>query len=189
MNMPNRISNQACRGTGTVALLCLVALASGCAAGPPRVTQAIAEDHPDVWATRVRELPVEVHGTVPGETSAQTVAAIDQGVAEQAQADFQHTGVSLRAMPRVVVYVGGTSVPARDQYCALEPGRNRSVTVPRNGTLIRSELCDGPRPIAYARRTIADANLSAASVAQAVQGLKSELVQSLPPPEPALPEY
>jgi hypothetical protein len=189
MNMLNRISNPSHRGTATVALLCLVALASGCAAGPPRVTQAIAEDHPDVWATRVRELPVEVHGTVPGETSAQTVAAIDHGVAEQAQADFQHTGVSLRAMPRVVVYVSGTSVPARDRYCALEPGRNRSVTVPRNGTLIRSELCDGPRPIAYARLTIADANLSAARVAQAIQGLKSELVQSLPPPEPPLPEY
>jgi hypothetical protein len=189
MNMLNRISNPSPRGTATVALLCLVALASGCAVGPPRVTQAIAEDHPDVWATRIRELPVEVHGTVPGETSAQTIAAIDHGVAEQPQGDFQHTGLSLDAMPRVVVYVGGTSVPARDQYCALEPGRNRSVTVPRNGTLIRSELCDGPRPVAYARLTIADANLSAASVARAVRGLESKLVQSLPPPEPPLPEY
>jgi hypothetical protein len=43
--------------------------------------------------------------------------------------------------------------------------------------------------VAYARLTIADANLSAASVARAVQGLESKLVQSLPPPEPPLPEY
>jgi hypothetical protein len=189
MNMLNRFSNPTPRAAGTVALLCLVALASGCAAGPPRVTQAIAEDHPDVWATRVRQLPVEVHGTIPGETSAQTIAAIDHGVAEQAQVGFQHTGLSLQAMPRVVVYVGGTSVPARDQYCALEPTRDRSVTVPPNGTLIRSELCDGPRPVAYARLTIADAKLSDASVAQAVQRLESNLVRSLPTPELPPPEF
>jgi hypothetical protein len=189
MNMLNRISNKTCSGMGTVALVCLVALASGCTAGPPRVTQAIAEDPPDAWATRVRELPVEVHGTIPGETSAQTTAAIDHGVTEQAQDDFRHTGLSLEAMPRVVVYVGGTSVPARDQYCTLQPGQNRSVTVPPNETLIRSELCDGPRPIAYARLTIADANLNTASVARAVQGLESKLVRSLPLPEPGIPEF
>jgi hypothetical protein len=136
-----------------------------------------------------RHPPVEVHATVPGETSAQTIAAIDHGVTQQPLADFEHTGVSLQAMPRVVVYIGGTSVPARDQYCALEPARNRSVTVPRNGTLIRSELCDGPRPVAYARLTIAAANLSDVSVAQAVQGLESKLVQNLAPPEPPLPEF
>jgi hypothetical protein len=123
-----------------------------------RVTQAISEDHPDVWATRVRELPVEVHGTIPGETSAQTIAAIDHGVAEQAQADFQHTGLSLEAMPRVVVYVGGTSVPARDQYCALAPDRNRSVTVARDRTLLygdggaRSDGPPGKCQLAGARR-------------------------------------
>jgi hypothetical protein len=189
MNILNRFSNPLRRGTGTIALLGLVALASGCAASPPRVSQAIAEDHPDAWVTRVRDLPVEVHGTVPGETNAQTAAAIDHGVTPQAQADFQHTGLNLQALPRVVVYVGGTSVPARDQYCALEPASNRLVTVPPNGTLIRSELCDGPRPVAFGRLTIDDANLSTASVARAVQGLESRLVQSLPPPEPPLPEY
>jgi len=34
------------------------------------------------------------------------------------------------------------------------------------------------------RRTIADANIGTASVAQAVQGLESRLVQSLQLPEP-----
>jgi hypothetical protein len=39
------------------------------------------------------------------------------------------------------------------------------------------------------RRTIGDANLGTASLAQAVQELESKLVQSLQPPEPPLRDF
>src|ERR1700724_3821204 len=90
------------------------ALAAGCAANPSRVEQAIAADRPDDWARRIHSLPVEVHGALPGESAAQTIAAIDHGTANLADAEFGNTGRSLYAVPRVVVYIGGAEVPARD---------------------------------------------------------------------------
>jgi hypothetical protein len=190
MKMLNRISGLSRSKAAPMALLSLVAvLAAGCATGPGRVAQAQASDEPDEWATRIRSLPVEIHGAVPGETASQTIAAIGHGVAQQAGAEFQHTGLSLYALPRVVVYVGGSSAPARDQYCALQPNTERPVPVPKNGVVVRSELCDGPRPVAYARMTLAEANPSAATMAQGIKRLESSLVGSLPPPEPPLPEF
>jgi hypothetical protein len=190
MKMSNRFSSLSRPNAAPMALLCIVAvLAAGCATNPGRVAQAEASDQPDEWANRIQSLPVEIHGAVPGETASQTIAAVSNGVAQQAGAEFQHTGLSLYALPRVVVYVGGSSAPARDQYCALQPNTNRPVAVAKNGVVVRSELCDGPRPVAYARITLAEANPSAATLAQGIKRLESSLVSSLPPPEPPLPEF
>jgi hypothetical protein len=165
------------------ALLSLVVLlASGCATGPR--PQAFADDYPDDWAARIQSLPVEVHGAVPGESAAQTVAAIHHGVAQPDDAEFRDTGLSLYAQPRVVLYVGGTSGPSRDRYCALPPDTNRAVSAAKDGVILRGGLCDGPRPVAYARITLAEADCNGATLDRAVEGLKSQLVASLEPPEP-----
>lgn len=190
MKMLNRIPGLSRPNAAAMALVSLVAvLAAGCATGPGRVAQAQSSDEPDEWASRIKSLPVEIHGAVPGETAAQTIAAIGHGVGQQAGAEFQHTGLSLYALPRVVVYVGGSSAPARDQYCALEPNTDRAVAVAKSGVVVRSELCDGPRPVAYARMTLAEANPSAATLAQGIAHLESSMVHSLPPPEPPIPEF
>jgi hypothetical protein len=190
MKMLNRFSGLSRRNAGPVAVLSLVAvLGAGCATNPGRVAQAQATDQPDEWATRIRSLPVEIHGAVPGETAAQTVAAVNHGVGQQAGTEFQHTGLSLYALPRVVVYVGGSSAPARDQYCELQPNTERPVPVAKSGVVVRSELCDGPRPVAFARITLADADPSPATLARGIEQLESSMVSSLPPPEPPLPEF
>jgi hypothetical protein len=186
----NRLSIQSRLGVRALALLSVAAaLAAGCATNPPRVERAVAADHPADWASRIRSLPVEVHGAVPGETGAQTIAAIDHGTVNQAGAEFGKSGLSLYAMPRVVVYIGGAAAPARDQYCSLEPNMSRSVPAPKNALILRSELCDGPRAVAYARITLPEVNPTAAAVAGGIEQIKSDLVQSLPLPEPELPEY
>jgi hypothetical protein len=191
MNKLNRFTSQSSRSAGVLALLSVAtALAAGCATNPPRVEQAVAADHPADWASRMRALPVEVHGAVPGKTAALTTSAIDHGTGDSAGVEFGHSGLSLYAMPRVVVYVGGTAAPARDQYCSLEPNANRSVRAPRNALVLRAELCDGPRAVAYARISLPQINPTSETVAHGIEQLESDLVQSLPLPEPPLaPEF
>jgi hypothetical protein len=160
--------------------------AAGCAATP--LEQAVAADSPAAWSSKIQSLPVEVHGSVPGETAAQTIAAIDHGTAGEDGTE----SASLWATPRVIVYIGGTEAPARDQYCALDPDTNRSVATTHKGVIIREELCDGPRPVAYARSTLFDENPTAEAVARSVEQVKSNLVDSLKPsqiPFGSLPQY
>jgi hypothetical protein len=187
MNKLNRSKILSRRNARTLLLSVAAALAAGCAANPSRVEQAIAADHSDDWAQRMHSLPVEVHGALPGETAAHTIAAIDHGTANPADTEFGKSGLSLYAMPRVVVYIGGDEVPARDQYCTLEPSTNRSVPTPKNALILRSELCDGPRPVAYARITVPEADPAADTLDRDIERVKSDLVQSLPLPQLVMP--
>jgi hypothetical protein len=172
----------------TLALLSVAAaLAAGCAANPSRVDQAVSADRRDDWAQRIHSLPVEVHGALPGETATQTIAAIDHATANLADTEFGKSGPSLYALPHVVVYIGGAEAPARDQYCTLEPSANRSVATPKNALILRSELCDGPRAVAFARITVPGADPTAGTLAGDIERIKSDLVQSLPLPQPVMP--
>jgi hypothetical protein len=186
-HMKNSHSFSAANSTRIPLLSLLGMLTVGCASGPAATHRAIAKDYPDAWANRVRSLPVEVHGSIPGHTLTQTAAAIDHGVVQQDTADFEHTGVSLYAMPRVIVYIGGNAAPSRDRYCELQPDFSRRAVMATKGLLIRGALCDGPRPVAYARITLAEP--SATTVGPAVARLESDLVQGLSPPPPQPPEF
>jgi hypothetical protein len=191
MSKLNRFSGRARRSIFALASLCVATtLSVGCASNPSRVERAFADDHPEDWASRVAALPVEIHGAMPGETAAQTAATIDHGTADQAGAKSGTSGLSLYAMPRVVVYIGGAVAPARDQYCTLDPDTNRSVVDPKNALVVRSELCDGPRAVAYTRITLPEANPTAHDLARSMERIKSDLVRSLPPLDPMLqPDY
>jgi hypothetical protein len=86
------------------------------------------------------------------------------------------------------VYIGGTEVPARDQYCRLEPGANhRSVPAPTNALVLRSELCDGPRAVAFARITVPEVGMTPKTLERDIDRIKADLVQSLPSPRPVMP--
>jgi hypothetical protein len=164
-------------------------LATGCATLSSTTARPLSTDESDAWAPRIQTLPVDIHGTIPGESAAQTVAAVDRGVDSSTGSNFQDTGLSLYSMPRVVVYIGGGSGPERNQYCALQPRATRATFAPKDAVVMRSALCDGPRPVAYARTTLAEANPNPVTVANAIERLKSDLVQSLPSPEPQPPEF
>ena len=190
MNTSKPFSVRSWANAGSGAVVSLVALlAAGCAAGPLPVARSLSNDHPDDWAGRMKSLPVEVHGAVTGESAAQTVAAIHHGVAQPDNTEFRNSGLNLYTLPRVVLYIGGTSAPSRDQYCAWQPDANRQVTVAKDAVILRGALCDGPRPVAYARITIAEADSSNAALDRAVERLKSHLVASLPLPDPEPAEF
>jgi len=170
--------------------LCLAAvLVAGCAANSPRMEQTAGDDSPHAWTSWIGSLPVEVHGTVPGETSAQTVAAIEHGVSGRDDGEASATGLDLKNMPRVVVYVGGPAAPWRDQYCSSEPNVNLSVPARKRGLVLLSELCDGTRPVAHAQVTLSETNPTAEMVARGVERTKSYLAQSLVPVEPDPERY
>jgi hypothetical protein len=172
-----------------VCSIVLTSLAALSATGCATVARPLAADQPDEWASRIQSLPVAVHGVIPRRTEAQTVAAVDHGVADRPDTKFEHTGLGLDSVPRVVVYIGGGTVPTRDQYCSTDSEASRSPSASSNGLVVRAELCDGPRPVAYARTTLAQSTASDASVADAIQRLESDLVGSLPTPDPQPPEF
>ncbi len=188
MNKSNRFHSQS-RFSAVALLPVAAALAAGCVANPPRVEQSVAADNPAAWASRIESLPVEVHGTVPGETAAQTIAGVGHGVASEPRAEFASSGLSLYAMPRVIVYIGGTDNPPRDQYCSLQPHADQPVPATNRKLVLRSELCDGPRAVASARITLAQANPTPDTVARGIERIKSDLVRSLVPPQPDLSRY
>ena len=172
-----------------VSLSLTAVLVAGCATYSPGMEQRTADDSPHAWTSWISSLPVEVHGTVPGGTSAQTVAAIEHGVSGRVDGEASATGLGLKSMPRVVVYVGGTGAPWRDQYCSPEPDANLAVPVRKRGLVLLSELCDGTRPVAQAQITLSETNPTADMVARGVERTKSYLAQSLVPVEPDPQRY
>jgi len=172
-----------------VSLSLAAVLVSGCAAYSPSMGQKTGNDSPHAWNSWISSLPVEVHGTVPGGTSAQTVAAIEHGVTVQDVGEASATGSDLKNKPRVVVYVGGTGAPWRDQYCSPEPNGNLSVPVSKRNLVLLSELCDGTRPVAHAQITLSEANPTADMVARGIERTKSYLARSLVPVEPDPERY
>jgi hypothetical protein len=81
-------------------------------------------------------------------------------------------------------YIGGTEVPARHQYCTLEPSANRSVATPQNALILRSRFATarGPWP-----SRITEVEPTAKSVVRDIERIESDLVQSLPHPQPVMP--
>jgi hypothetical protein len=64
------------------------------------------------------------------------------------------------------------------------------VPVPKDGLVTRSELCDGERTATYARMTLRGSDPTAATAAEGIEHLKSDLVASVTPAEPMLqPNY
>jgi hypothetical protein len=58
---------------------------------------------------------------------------------------------------------------------------------PQNGLILRSELCDGPRAVAFARITVPEVEPTAKTVVRDIERIESDLVQSLPRPQPVMP--
>jgi hypothetical protein len=58
---------------------------------------------------------------------------------------------------------------------------DRLVPAPKDGLVLRSELCGGPRPVAHARMTLRGGDPTVANVAQGIDHLTSDLVACLAP--------
>ena len=172
-----------------VSLSLAAVLVAGCAAHSPKMEQRTGDDSPGAWTSWISSLPVEVHGTVPGGTSAQTIAAIEHGVSGRDDGQAPATGLDLKNKPRVVVYVGGTAAPWRDQYCSPEPSVNLSAPARERGLVLLSELCDGTRSVAHAQITLSETKPTADMVTRGIERTKSYLAQSLVHVEPDPQRY
>jgi len=151
--------------------------------------QRPADDSPGAWTSWISSLPVEVHGTVPSGTSAQTAGVIEHAVSGRDDGAAAATGLDLKNKPRVVVYVGETVAPWRDQYCSPEPDMNLAVPARKRGLVLLSALCDGTRPVTHAQITLSETNPTADMVARGIERTKSYLARSLVPVEPDPQRY
>jgi hypothetical protein len=134
---------------------------------------SVIDDSERQWSKRVEQLPVELHGAWPGASAAETAALVPRANS----ADNADANDANAAQQRVVVYVSGTQVPQRADFCAINKSY-RAVANDRQVTL-RAALCDGPRIISYARKSFdGDSKLAATDVAS----LESSLVGALHPP-------
>jgi hypothetical protein len=161
---------------GSIALLTLAA----CAAATPKIDEQVyAPDRPEDWAKTIDSLPVEVHGVAPNMTEYKTIAGIDHGASTERFLAFGITKPELPSLRRVVVYIGAGPAPGPEQFCAADAPRVPPDEVPPNTILLRMALCDGSREVAYAHDGMPDATATIATVNDAVNRLKHEMVKGL----------
>ena len=156
----------ACRGAVVLPMLLLTACA-----GTLHSRWAGPADSVDAWQPRIQAMPIEVHGAAPGASAAATLAAVNHGLNDagrRANASDQ----------RIVLYVGGNTLPANDTYCQGAPSM-RNVVVSARKVLFASALCDGPRVVVTDRREVAPGQLDANHIAQAVKRSKTLLMFGL----------
>lgn len=128
---------------------------------------SVIDDSARQWSQHIAQLPIELHGTWPGADAAQTAAMIPRSAAAP----------DIAARQRVVVYIDGTEVPQRADFCAV--GKSLRPVPNTQKVTLRAALCDGPRIVSYARQAF-DGNGKPA--AADVASLESSLVGALHTP-------
>lgn len=174
-------------GSRALMLLPLAFAMAGCQ-GTLHTRWAEQADTYDRWAPQMATLPVEVHGTIPGLSHAETVAHIPQGTTARRFSAEQPTAPGLTVAPRVVLYVGGDTLPTNSSYCSASP-ELRSVHHHKDDVMLAAALCDGPRLIDRSRRVVNADHLSAADLDTTIKSVESQLLfgltvsQAQTPPE------
>ena len=159
-----QVLNTASIQRSTVAL---VAIAGLCLAGCQGTTHdrwARASDSVDVWSPKMASLPIEVHGSVPGADASRTVARIPNGT----------NAGSLASSQRIVLYVGGSTLPVNSTYCGVSPTL-RSVRIPDDKVMMGAALCDGRRLVVTARQEFAPAAVTDTTMSHSIEELKTRL--------------
>jgi len=135
---------------------------------------SLSDDSRNAWSGRIGALPVELHGSLPNEPASATAARIPHAERiSEASAAPPHA--------RVVLFIDGAAVPERADFCALNPGL-RAVPQARDTITLRAALCDGPRIVSYARKSIGREKFQPENVSGEVSDLKQALSRALFPP-------
>lgn len=172
-----KTTNISSMGSRAMMLLPLAFAMAGCQ-GTLHTRWAQQADTYDYWAPQIAALPIEVHGAAPGLSHAETVARIPQGTTATRFTAKQPANPSLAAMPRVVLYVGGDTIPTDHSYCSTTPDM-RAADNGKHGVMLAAALCDGPRLIDRSRRVVSVDHLGARQLRATVKSLESHLLFGL----------
>jgi|GEM_PF-3508845 len=134
------------------------------------------DDSRNGWSNKIADLPIELHGALPDESSITTAALLPHVAGESAA-----NGLGLAATQRVVLYIDGLEVPERADFCAVSK-RYRSAPRKDNTMALRAALCDGPRIVSYARKFVDLDDFKATDLGREVSHLERSLTLALFPP-------
>ncbi|RDS84252.1 hypothetical protein [Dyella psychrodurans] len=135
-------------------------------------------DSYDRWSPQMADMPIDVHGTIPGTTHADTVARVPQGTTATRYAAKNPQALGLESLPRVVLYVGGDRMPTNASYCSAAPVL-KTADNDRGDVMVASALCDGPRLVVRSRREVKADDLSSVQIASTLNSVKSRLLFGL----------
>jgi hypothetical protein len=135
-----------------LALLVLMAACIGESAcqGTVHNRWAREDDSVDAWAPKLAILPIDVHGTIPGENEDQALQRIANSTDGVRYARGEGGG-SLLSAQRIVLYVGGDSLPVNTTYCDGTP-TPRTIKIPAGKIMMGAALCDGSRLVVTVRQ-------------------------------------
>ena len=139
---------------------------------------ARTDDSQNQWSKKVFKLPIELHGSIPGESSEVTAAKIANAIPAEKSSTTSLGNVGVVGRQRVVLYLDESRVPARDDFCSVSK-TYRDVPKESNGVVLRAALCDGPRIVSYAKKSLSIDKVSSDKVGTQVASLESALVDSL----------
>jgi hypothetical protein len=122
-------------------------------------------------------IPINVHGTVPGSDSAETLARIPNATNDDI---YSRGGASsnLRSIPRLELYVGGNTLPVNATYCDKTPTM-RSVDIPTGKVMLAVAICDGSRLVATAREEFSPDEVATHTMSHAVENMKAWLLYAI----------
>ena len=123
-------------------------------------------------------LPIEVHGSVPGSSPAQTLARVPNGTNDAAYAQRPGGAQSLATTRRIVLYIGGDTLPTNGTYCTASPVL-RIASIASGKVMVATALCDGSRLVTTARREVAPKEVTANTMAHTLNRVKSFLLYGL----------
>jgi hypothetical protein len=169
--------NSKLRGALTVVLVIAVgARLAGCQ-GTIHDRWARESDSVDTWTPKLGNIPIDVRGAVPGTDAEQTLERIPNGTDGAKYAKAGNAGTLLAAQ-RIVLYVGGNTLPINSTYCDATP-KMRTVTIPADKVMMGVALCDGPRVVVTARREFALSAVMDKTMSHTIAELKYRLIFAL----------
>lgn len=141
---------------------------------------SMVDDSVNQWSKKIGSLPIELHGALPGQSSAATATLVPRAVVGADATLIQQNGIGLLASQRVVFYINEEEVPERSDYCALNKNYKK-VPVEKNSVTLRAALCDGPRIVAYARKSVGSSEINNANIGREVADVEHSLTGALYP--------
>jgi hypothetical protein len=158
-------------------MIASTALLSGCQS---TMHTGWAEDRDSTfaWAPKIATLPLDVHGSIPGQTAAQTIATVPLAITSAAYSDTNPDAPNLMEAQRIVLYVGGDQLPVNTTYCD-KSATLRTVKVVSGRVLLGAALCDGPRLVVTERQVVKPEAVTVTAMNSSIESAKKRLMVAL----------
>ena len=161
--------------------LTAVLVASACLAGCQSTMHsrwAANKDSLDVWQPKMATLPIDVHGAIPGSSPDATLSAIRNATNSSVYAKAHPSASGLESQQRIVLYVGGETLPVNTTYCSAT-STMRAVKLSTGRVLVGSALCDGSRLVVTARQEVEAEDATNATMEHTITTAKERLLVAL----------